>query len=112
MISIARFSEKTAIQAHEGTILGANVLPEGTKAPFRHFYGYLENWHAMAGHAHPTDEIYIVMQGNGVVVVGEETSPVSAGDVVAIPAGVWHTMRNESGAPLLWAALWWKPVEG
>ena len=36
MISIARFSEKTAIQAHEGTILGANVLPEGTKAPFRH----------------------------------------------------------------------------
>ncbi len=110
MISVARFSEKTAVQAHEGTILGANVLPEGTKAPFRHFYGYLENWHAMAGHAHPTDEIYHILQGSGTVIVGGLSRDVSAGDIVVIPANVWHTQVCRDGGPYLWAAYWWEVI--
>ncbi len=110
MIRIARFSEKTAIQAHEGTILGADVLPAGTEAPFRHFYGYLENWHAMAGHAHPTDEIYHILQGKGTVIVGGLSRDVEAGDIVVIPANVWHTQLCRDGGPYLWAAYWWEVI--
>ena len=85
MILAKKFSTETAIAAHEGTILGANVLPDGVDAPFRHFYGYLENGGAMAGHAHPTDEIYHIMRGHGTVIIGGHCRDVKAGDIVVIP---------------------------
>lgn len=110
-MNIKRFEKKTAVDAHDSTILGSNVLPDGMKAPFQHFYGYLEDNGIMAGHAHSTDEIYIVMKGNGEVVVGDERAKVSGGDVVEIPADVWHTMENHSGKPLLWAAIWWDVIK-
>lgn len=109
-MNIKRFEKSNSEQAHNGTILGSGVIPDGMKAPFKHFYGYLETKGTMEGHSHPTDEIYIVLEGEGVVVIGEETAPVRAGDVVEVPAGIWHTMKNESHAPLLWAALWWDVI--
>ncbi len=110
MILAKKFSTETAIDAHEGTILGANVLPDGVDAPFRHFYGYLENGGAMAGHAHPTDEIYHIMRGRGTVIVGGRCRDVEAGDIVVIPANVWHTQICRDGGPYLWAAYWWDVI--
>ncbi len=110
MIPASKFSEKTAVAAHEGTILGANVIPDGVEAPFRHFYGYLENGGAMAGHAHPTDEIYHIMRGHGTVIVGGHCRDVKAGDIVIIPANVWHTQICRDGGPYLWAAYWWDVI--
>jgi mannose-6-phosphate isomerase-like protein (cupin superfamily) len=112
-INIKRFDPENATPGHEGTILGSNVLPDSISAPFLHQYGYLaERGRTMAGHSHPTDEIYIVLSGTGHVVVGGENCAVRAGDTVAIPAGQWHTMMcaDCDEAPLLWAALWWQPV--
>lgn len=110
-MNIKRFDKATAQPAHNGTILGLEVLPDGMKAPFDHYYGYLESNGTMEGHSHPTDEIYIVMQGEGIVYVGDEKSSISAGDIVEIPPNEWHTMENKSGKPLLWAALWWDRVK-
>ncbi len=42
--------------------------------------------------------------------VGDEERPVGPGDVVEIPPGAYHTVRNESDGELLWFALWWTPV--
>lgn len=106
-MNIRRFDKATAPKGHNGTILAGDFLPEGLRAPFRAAYGYLENGCAMEGHAHPTDEIYIVMKGRGTVHVGNETAAVKPGDVVEIPADVFHTMSCQDGGPLLWAALWW-----
>jgi len=121
-INIAKFDAKTAYTSHEGTILAQRVTPEGLQTSFEHQYGYLTRGHAMAGHAHPTDEIYIVMAGAGHVMLGGDIRRVSAGDVIAIPHGVWHTMicTEHDEEPFLWAALWWdalpnptgKPAEG
>ena len=111
MIHVKRFNPETAYTSHEGTILADKVLPEVMpKAPFEHQYGYLMAGGEMGGHAHDTEEIYIVMGGSGSVVVGEETRAVSSGDVVYIPAGQWHTMRcaKDDQEPFLWAALWWE----
>ena len=108
-INIAKFDAKTAYTSHEGTILAQRVTPDGLETPFEHQYGYLTRGHAMAGHAHPTDEIYIVMAGSGHVMLGGDIKRVSAGDVVAIPHDVWHTMicTEQDDEPFLWAALWW-----
>lgn len=107
-----KFNPATAKKAHEGTILASGVVPEGLKAPFEHAYGYLLNEQTMAGHAHETDEIYIVLEGTGYVTVGGKNRKVSAGDVVAIPPNVWHTMMctEADEAPFLWAALWWPHI--
>ena len=112
-INVKRFDPANATPGHEGTILGSGVLPDGMKAPFWHQYGYLaKRGRAMAGHSHPTDEIYIVVSGSGYVIVGGENREVFAGDTVAIPAGVWHTMlcTDKNEAPFLWAALWWDRI--
>ncbi len=113
-IKIVRFDPDTAYKAHEGTILALPVIPKEMKAPFKHQYGYLTNNRAMAGHAHPTDEIYIVNGGTGYVMVGGKVRHVKAGDVIAIPRNVWHTMlcTERDEAPFLWAALWWDAIEG
>ena len=52
-------------------------------------------------HTHPDqDKMYVVLDGEGEVEVGGETSAVSRGDVVMAPAGVAHGIRNSSAARL------------
>ena len=113
-INIRRFDPANAVPGHEGTILGSDVLPDSMTAPFRHQYGYLHNHSTtMAGHSHPTDEIYIVLSGTGYVIIEGENRAVSAGDTIVIPAGQWHTMlrTDKDEEPLLWAALWWDKID-
>jgi mannose-6-phosphate isomerase-like protein (cupin superfamily) len=89
-------------------------MPDGFKAPFSHAYGYLMNSQSMAGHAHATDEIYLVLSGSGYVTIGGKNRAVSTGDLVAIPPNIWHTMMctDKDKAPFLWAALWWEHIDG
>lgn len=112
-LSIKRFDTATAHWGHEGTILASPVIPDGIRPPFDHAYGYLNCNGTMAGHAHTTDEVYIVFAGSGYCILGGENRPVHAGDVIAIPQNTWHTMlcTDRDNGPFLWAALWWKPLE-
>jgi quercetin dioxygenase-like cupin family protein len=43
-------------------------------------------------HMHTTDQLLVVVEGQGVVATEEQEMPVAAGDVVLIPAGCrhWH----------------------
>lgn len=113
-MNITRFDPLKAKPAHEGTILADDVVPAGMHEPFEHAYGYLLNSRSMMGHSHPTDEIYIVMSGTGYVMVGGRNIAVKAGDIVAIPPNVYHTMfcTEKDEAPYKWAALWWPHMEG
>ncbi len=106
-MNISRFEAETAIKAHADTILAADVLPSGMKAPFKHAWGYHPGKGRMELHAHPAPEVYFFFSGEGFVVVGDEREPVRCGDVVEIPPNVLHTVENERDTPLLWAALWW-----
>ena len=112
MINIHRFDKEQAYPVHEGTILGMKAFSTEMKPPFEHLYGHLESNGIMdgsrAGHRHPTQEIYIVMRGEGIVILDDEEAPVKAGDVIEIPSNVSHTMENRSGQPLTWLAIWWK----
>lgn len=53
-------------------------------------------------HAHcDRDKIYVVLEGQGEVSVGQETSRVGPGDMALAPAGVTHSMRNTGSARLV-----------
>jgi mannose-6-phosphate isomerase-like protein (cupin superfamily) len=105
-MNVSRFSKEAADPAHNGTILASAVLPQGMKAPFHHAWGYVEGTNAIEPHAHPSAEIYMVFQGEGFMTIGGETCPVSAGDIIEIPANQVHSIQS-GGGPMLWAALWW-----
>jgi mannose-6-phosphate isomerase-like protein (cupin superfamily) len=50
-------------------------------------------------HAH-TRQLYFVLTGEAVVVLGDETATVRAGNGVAIEPGMAHQVRNQSSADL------------
>ena len=47
------------------------------------------------------DKVYIVLEGEGRISVGDEEEKVKPGEAVIAPAGVDHGVVNDSGAPLL-----------
>jgi len=51
-------------------------------------------------HSHEPEQVYFVLEGRGLMVVGSEESEVSAGDCVFIPSGIPHGLRNMSPATL------------
>ncbi len=64
--------------------------------------GKTTHWHKL----HGTIERYVILEGQGIVDVGE-LSPqnVAAGDVVFIPAGCWQRIRNTGATNLVFLAL-------
>jgi quercetin dioxygenase-like cupin family protein len=57
-------------------------------------------------HNHHTDAFY-VLEGELTFEVGREaeTVTISAGEVVAVPPGVAHSVRNDSGGPARWLTI-------
>jgi mannose-6-phosphate isomerase-like protein (cupin superfamily) len=106
-MNIQRFEKAEADKAHNGTILASDFVPKGVDAPFKSAWGFLENNSSMEAHSHAAVEIYAVIKGSGIVVVGDEKEHVSPGDVIEIPSNAVHTMMCEEGGPFLWTALWW-----
>jgi quercetin dioxygenase-like cupin family protein len=48
-----------------------------------------------AAHAHPgQDKLYFILEGSGMVQVGEERELLSAGDAAFAPSGVMHSILN------------------
>ena len=53
-----------------------------------------------AHHHVRTEEIYYVLEGRGLMRVGDETREVGPGDAIAIPPGAVHQMANTGTAVL------------
>ena len=67
-------------------MVGLNCLEPGQSQPI---------------HAHDAaDKVYVVMEGEGRFMVGEEVRAASAGDVIFAPAGVPHGVINDGAARL------------
>ncbi len=73
------------IQA-QGFAMGYVVLePKGGQVP----------WHNQE-----QEEVYMVLEGNGEICVGEERRDISAGQVVFLPPTVFHQLTNTGDVPL------------
>ena len=59
-----------------------------------------------APHAHEgQDKLYVVLEGSGLVRIGEQSQTLSAGDVAFAPAGVTHSIRNSGEHRLVVMAI-------
>ncbi len=108
---IRRYDDTLATDAHSGTIRAHEVLPkhESFAAPFGSAWGFIQSQDGqLETHSHPTEEVYIVFKGSGIVTVGDESEAVECGDVIEIPASVPHSIKNNGSEPLLWLAFWWE----
>jgi quercetin dioxygenase-like cupin family protein len=76
------------IQSAAGTASTATVLFE------------LEPGACLARHTDSAEELLFVLAGSGEASVGEETAPVSAGQVALVPAMVPHGVRNTGDSTL------------
>jgi mannose-6-phosphate isomerase-like protein (cupin superfamily) len=51
-------------------------------------------------HAHQPEQMYFILEGSGVMAVGDEQRPVSAGDCIFIPSFAVHGLQNNDQTPL------------
>jgi quercetin dioxygenase-like cupin family protein len=59
-----------------------------------------------AAHAHPgQDKLYVVLEGEAEIQVGDETQLVSTGGGAFAPSGVMHSVRNRGGNRLIVLAV-------
>ena len=59
-----------------------------------------------AAHAHPgQDKLYVVLEGDAEIQVGDETQLVSTGAAAFAPSGVMHSVRNCSDKRLIVLAV-------
>ncbi len=55
---------------------------------------------------HTRDEVYVIIQGEGMFVNGEQRHTFQAGDVLFVPAGVTHRFENFSDDFLTWVIFY------
>jgi mannose-6-phosphate isomerase-like protein (cupin superfamily) len=51
-------------------------------------------------HRHPYEETFVVLEGKGTFTAGDETTEVTAGHVVIVPASTPHKFLNTGDGPL------------
>ncbi len=59
-----------------------------------------EEYKMTTGHKHPEEEIYIFVTGEGDLLLNEDRYEMKEGDVMTIPANVWHRVVNNGNGPL------------
>jgi len=67
------------------TLAEARLPPNSGTTPHRHIL---------------TEEIYFILEGEGLMRVAQESRPVCPGDAIAIPPGVTHQISNTGQGPL------------
>ena len=82
-------------------ILGASKITGGGVYVFKPG----ETAHPEARHVHDVDEVFIFLQGSGVIPIDGKDHPVQAGDVVVVAAGEDHHTRSSVDEPLV--AAWY-----
>jgi mannose-6-phosphate isomerase-like protein (cupin superfamily) len=55
---------------------------------------------------HAQDEVYVVVQGSGTFVRGDESAAFGAGDLMFVPAGVSHRFENYTSDFAAWVVFW------
>jgi gentisate 1,2-dioxygenase len=76
------------LQASAAIYLGMQLVLPGEVAP---------------NHRHTPNAARIVVEGAGArTIVGGEPCPMSHGDVVLTPTGMWHEHRHEGQGPFIW----------
>jgi quercetin dioxygenase-like cupin family protein len=66
----------------------------------------IESGHRLPPHVDSAEEAIVVTAGKATVRIGDLTDEVNTGDVVLVPAGVTHEVRNSGEESLRFAAVY------
>jgi predicted alpha/beta superfamily hydrolase/quercetin dioxygenase-like cupin family protein len=61
-----------------------------------------------APHVHRQEEIILLRQGQVTMQIGDKFYPAAAGDLVFLPSGVLHALKNTGAGPCQYFALQWQ----
>jgi mannose-6-phosphate isomerase-like protein (cupin superfamily) len=105
--------DKSRMQpAHEGTIFAQGAFGgRQIAAPFGTAWGYLKPGMQQKPERVEVSKLYFIVEGQAEMSIEDETSPLKQGDLLHIPAGSMHSIRNSGTDDLVTFAIWWKPVE-
>ena len=51
-------------------------------------------------HSHPPEQVYFILEGSGLMTVGDETKRGGTGDCVFIPSGQPHGLKNDGATTM------------
>jgi glucose-6-phosphate isomerase len=57
------------------------------------------------GHSHNAEEVYLFLNGKGKIILGKRVFPVKKGDIVTVPANVWHRTVNTGKDKLIYLTI-------
>ncbi len=105
--------DKTKMQlAHEGTIFAQGALGgKEIAAPFGTAWGYLKTGMQQKPERSEISKLYFIVEGQAEMHIEDEVSPLKKGDLLHIPAGSMHSIKNPGPDDLVTFAIWWKPTE-
>ena len=64
-----------------------------------------------ATHAHPQEQVYVIVRGRGLMRVGDEQQEVVAGTLVFVPPDTPHAIRNTGEEPLVYVSATAPPID-
>ncbi len=106
---IKRIKEQTFV--HEYGLDGVRTFPwVNVNAPFGSAYCVVAPGTDSLDHINSPsdeDELFVVIEGTAIVVLGEEEHTVNKGDQIFIPQGLRHFVRNNSSLPFHFYTIWW-----
>ena len=53
---------------------------------------------------HPPEQVYVIVQGRGIMRVSGEETAVAEGDLIHIPSNMEHSIKNNSDVPLVYVS--------
>jgi mannose-6-phosphate isomerase-like protein (cupin superfamily) len=105
--------DKSKMQpAHEGTILAQGAFGgKEIAAPFGSAWGYLRPGMQQKPERSESSKLYFIVEGQAEMSIEDENSPLKQGDLLHIPAGSMHSIKNPGPDDLVTFAILWKPTK-
>ena len=112
MMKIKTLDKSSMRPAHEGSILAQSALGgKEIAAPFGTAWGCLKPGMQQKPESAEVSKLYFIVEGKAEMSIEDEISPLKQGDLLHIPAGSMHSIKNPGPDDLITFAIWWKPVE-
>ncbi len=81
--------KKTGFQEH--TVCMNTLYPGKVNGEFK----------MMRGHSHNVEEVYIVLSGNGYIIMNREKIKIKKENLVTVPKNIWHRTVNTGNTDLV-----------
>jgi len=108
-----RTLDKAKMQpAHGGSILAQGGFGgKEIAAPFGTAWGCLKPGMQQEPESVNVSKLYFIVEGEAEMRIEDEISPLKRGDLVHIPAGSVHSIKNSGSEDLITFAMWWEPIK-